>query len=68
MISFNNENYFFIRIRNQLWKMLVAYGGGMGVEPIGFLVTHGDQISFISTKSNKGLSAVFDKVPDLMEK
>ncbi|OQP58172.1 sporulation protein [Niastella vici] len=43
-------------------------GGGMGVEPIGFLVTRGDQISFISTKSNKGLSAVFDKVPDLMEK
>jgi uncharacterized spore protein YtfJ len=43
-------------------------GGGMGVEPIGFLVTHGDQISFISTKSSKGLSAIFDKVPDLMEK
>lgn len=43
-------------------------GGGMGVEPIGFLVTRGDQISFISTKTSKGLSAVFDKVPDLMEK
>ena len=43
-------------------------GGGMGVEPIGFLVTRGDQISLISTKSSKGLSAVFDKVPDLMEK
>jgi hypothetical protein len=25
MISFTDENYFFIRIRNQLWKMLVAY-------------------------------------------
>lgn len=24
-ISFTNENYFFIRIRNQLWRMLVAY-------------------------------------------
>ena len=43
-------------------------GGGMGVEPIGFLVTRGDQISFIPTRSNKGLSAIFEKVPDLMEK
>ena len=42
-------------------------GGGMGVEPIGFLVTRGDQISFISTRTSKGLSAVFEKVPDLME-
>jgi hypothetical protein len=25
LISFTNENYFHIRIRNQLWKMLVAY-------------------------------------------
>jgi hypothetical protein len=24
-ISFTNENYFFIRIRNQVWRMLVAY-------------------------------------------
>jgi uncharacterized spore protein YtfJ len=43
-------------------------GGGMGVEPIGFLVTRGDQISFIPTRTSKGLSAVFEKVPDLMEK
>jgi uncharacterized spore protein YtfJ len=42
-------------------------GGGMGVEPIGFLVTRGDQISFIPTRTSKGLSAVFEKVPDLME-
>src|SRR5947207_8179979 len=34
-------------------------GGGMGVEPIGFLVTRGDQISFIPTRTSKGLSAVF---------
>ena len=25
MISFTNESYFFIRIRNQLWKILVVY-------------------------------------------
>src|SRR4249920_3351910 len=43
-------------------------GGGLGVEPIGFLATRGDQVSFISTRSNKGLSAVFEKLPDLMEK
>ena len=43
-------------------------GGGMGVEPIGFLTTRGDQISFIPTRTGKGLSAVFEKVPDLLEK
>jgi uncharacterized spore protein YtfJ len=43
-------------------------GGGMGVEPIGFLVTRSDQISFIPTRSSKGLSAAFEKVPDLLEK
>jgi len=43
-------------------------GGGTGVEPIGFLTTRGDQISFIPTRTNKGLSAMFEKVPDLLEK
>jgi len=43
-------------------------GGGIGVEPIGFLTTRGDQISFIQVNANKGLSAVFEKVPDLLEK
>ncbi|MBL7731084.1 MAG: GerW family sporulation protein [Chitinophagaceae bacterium] len=43
-------------------------GGGMGVEPIGFLVTHNDQISFIPTRTSRGLSAAFEKVPDLLEK
>lgn len=43
-------------------------GAGIGLEPIGFLVSRGDQISFISTKTNKGLSAAFEKVPDLLEK
>jgi len=41
---------------------------GLGVNPIGFLVTRGDQINFIRTQESKGLSAVFDKVPDMMEK
>ena len=43
-------------------------GGGMGIEPIGFLAAHGDQIQFISTKTNKGLAAAFEKVPELIEK
>ena len=42
--------------------------GALGSEPIGFLATRGDQISFIPTRSNKGLSAAFEKVPDLLEK
>ena len=41
---------------------------GMGIEPIGFLVSRGEQISFLSTKVNKGLSAAFEKVPELLEK
>jgi uncharacterized spore protein YtfJ len=43
-------------------------GAGMGIEPIGFLVAKGDQISFISTKQNQGLAAAFEKVPSLIEK
>ena len=43
-------------------------GGGVGVAPIGFLVTRGDQISFIPTYTAKGLGAAFEKVPDLLEK
>jgi uncharacterized spore protein YtfJ len=43
-------------------------GGGLGVEPIGFLATRGDQISFISTRCSKGLSAAFEKLPDVVEK
>ncbi len=41
---------------------------GMGIEPLGFLVAQGKEIQFISTKSNKGLSAAFEKVPDLIGK
>ncbi len=42
--------------------------GGMGIEPIGFLVTRGDQISFISSKTSTGLSKAFEKAPELLEK
>ncbi|MDX1943037.1 MAG: spore germination protein GerW family protein [Saprospiraceae bacterium] len=43
-------------------------GGGIGIEPIGFLVSKGNQISFIPTRHSSGLSAAFEKVPDLIEK
>ena len=43
-------------------------GGGMGIEPLGFLVTKGELIQFVSTKTNKGLAATFEKVPALIEK
>ncbi|GCC53489.1 sporulation protein YtfJ [Chryseotalea sanaruensis] len=43
-------------------------GAGLGIDPVGFLVTKDDEISFISTQQNKGLSAIFEKVPDLIEK
>lgn len=45
-----------------------AVGAGMGIEPIGFLVSRGDKISFVNTKTNKGLATAFEKVPDLIEK
>ena len=43
-------------------------GAGMGINPIGFLVAREKEISFISTKANKGLAAAFEKVPDLLNK
>lgn len=43
-------------------------GAGMGMGPVGFLVTRGDDIQFIPTRSSKGMSAVFEKVPDLIDK
>lgn len=45
-----------------------AAGAGMGVEPIGFLVTKGEEIQFIGTKQHKGLALAFEKAPDLIEK
>jgi len=43
-------------------------GAGIGIEPIGFLAAHGDQIQFISTKTHKGLSTVFEKIPYLLNR
>ncbi len=46
----------------------VGAGAGMGIEPIGFLVTKGDEISFLETGKSHGIAAAFEKVPDLIEK
>ena len=43
-------------------------GAGIGITPLGFLVTKGDEISFISSDKKTALSALFEKVPDLVEK
>jgi len=45
-----------------------AAGAGVNIEPIGFLVSRGEEISFLSAGQTKGLAAVFAKVPDLIEK
>jgi uncharacterized spore protein YtfJ len=43
-------------------------GAGIGIEPIGFLVSRGEEISFLAAGKTHGLSAMFEKVPDLIEK
>ncbi len=43
-------------------------GAGMGMEPIGFLVTRGGEISFLSARSSSGLSKAFEQAPELIEK
>lgn len=41
---------------------------GVGIQPIGFLVSNGEQISFLAAGKPQGLAAAFEKVPDLLEK
>lgn len=43
-------------------------GAGIGVEPLGFLVARGAEISFVPSKNTKGLAAAFEKMPDVLEK
>lgn len=42
--------------------------GGIGVEPIGFLVSRDKEISFLSTREKGSLSTAFEKAPELLEK
>lgn len=43
-------------------------GGGLGIEPLGFLVSKKDEIQFVSTKANPGLAMAFEKAPELIQK
>ena len=43
-------------------------GAGIGIEPQGFLVTRGKEISFVPSRASKGLAAAFEKMPDVLEK
>jgi len=43
-------------------------GAGLGLGPVGFLVSRGADIQFIATRNSKGLSAAFEKMPELIEK
>lgn len=43
-------------------------GAGMGISPIGFLVSHNDDIRFITVKSPSAINTAFEKVPDVLTK
>lgn len=43
-------------------------GAGIGIEPMGFLVARGAEISFVPSRNSKGLSAAFEKMPEVLEK
>jgi len=43
-------------------------GAGVGIEPIGFLVSRGSEISFIAAGKPGGLAAVFEKMPEMIDK
>ena len=41
---------------------------GIGIGPVGFLAVNGNEIQFVSTRTSKGISALFEKAPDIVEK
>lgn len=43
-------------------------GAGFGVRPVGFLVSRGEHIHFIPASTSKGLNAVIERIPDLLDK
>ena len=47
---------------------IVGAGAGMGIEPIGFLVSNKEKISFVATKADTPLAKAFEKAPELLEK
>ena len=45
-----------------------AAGAGVTIDPMGFLVTRGENITFMPAGKTKGLAAAFEKVPEMIEK
>ena len=43
-------------------------GAGIHLEPVGFLVSRGAEISFIPTRNSSGWNAAIEKIPDLLER
>jgi uncharacterized spore protein YtfJ len=43
-------------------------GAGIGIAPVGFLVSKGDDIQFIPAGNKGGLSTLFEKMPEIMDK
>lgn len=43
-------------------------GGGIGVEPIAFLCSRGDQITLLNVGKGEGITSFFDKIPGVVEK
>ena len=43
-------------------------GAGRGITPLGFLVSKGDVIQFVSSNQKGGFSTLFEKMPEMMEK
>ena len=43
-------------------------GAAIGMGPIGFLVSKGDHIQFVSSRPPSGLNAVIERVPELIER
>ena len=43
-------------------------GAGIGMEPLGFLVAHGDTIQILDVGHRGGLGAALEKIPDVLSK
>jgi uncharacterized spore protein YtfJ len=43
-------------------------GAGFGMDPIGFLVTRGSEISFVPSRTASGFSKAMERLPDVLEK
>ena len=43
-------------------------GAGVSIEPIGFLATRGDKITFLGATKHSGMDTAMEKMPDILEK